>query len=54
LADGRRRQLRAGPLARRLEPLVRPLGSDWRIAMAVLAAFPAREVVVSTLQITIE
>ena len=32
-----------------LEPLVRPLGWDWRIGMAVVASFPAREVVVSAL-----
>jgi ferrous iron transport protein B len=33
------------------EPLVSPLGWDWRIGTAVLAAFPAREVVVSTMGI---
>jgi ferrous iron transport protein B len=32
-----------------IEPVVRPLGWDWRIGCAVLASFPAREVVVSTL-----
>jgi ferrous iron transport protein B len=32
-----------------LEPLVRPLGWDWRIGAAVLASFPAREVVVAGL-----
>lgn len=32
-----------------IEPLVRPLGWDWRIGSAALASFPAREVVVSTL-----
>jgi ferrous iron transport protein B len=31
--------------------VVRPLGWDWRIGMAVLASFPAREVVVGTLGI---
>jgi len=39
---------RAGRL---IEPAVRPLGWDWRIGTAVLAAFPAREVVVSTMGI---
>jgi ferrous iron transport protein B len=39
---------RAGQL---LEPAVRPLGWDWRIGMAALASFPAREVVVGTLGI---
>ena len=32
-----------------LEPAVRPLGWDWRIGMATLAAFPAREVMISVL-----
>jgi ferrous iron transport protein B len=32
-----------------IEPVVRPLGWDWRIGMAALASFPAREVVVGTL-----
>jgi ferrous iron transport protein B len=31
-----------------IEPAVRPLGWDWRIGVAVLASFPAREVVVAT------
>jgi len=37
---------RAGHL---IEPAVRPLGWDWRIGCAVVASFPAREVVVATL-----
>jgi ferrous iron transport protein B len=32
-----------------IEPVVRPLGWDWRIGCAVIASFPAREVVVGTL-----
>ena len=32
-----------------IEPVVRPLGWDWRIGMATLASFPAREVVISVL-----
>ena len=32
-----------------IEPIVKPLGWDWRIGVAVIASFPAREVVVSTL-----
>lgn len=32
-----------------IEPAVRPLGWDWRIGCAVLASFPAREVVVATM-----
>lgn len=30
-------------------PVVRPLGWDWRIGMAVMASFPAREVIISAL-----
>ena len=32
-----------------VEPVFRPLGWDWRISMAALASFPAREVVIGTL-----
>jgi len=32
-----------------IEPVVRPLGWDWRIGCAVLASFPAREVVMGAL-----
>jgi ferrous iron transport protein B len=32
-----------------IEPAVRPLGWDWRIGCAVIASFPAREVVVGVL-----
>ena len=32
-----------------IEPVVRPLGWDWRLGMAAIASFPAREVVVATL-----
>lgn len=32
-----------------IEPAIRPLGWDWRIGVAVIASFPAREVVVATL-----
>ncbi len=38
-----------GRVGRLIEPAVRPLGWDWRIGMAVVASFPAREVVVATL-----
>ena len=40
-----------GRLGKIIEPAVRPLGWDWRIGMAALASFPAREVVVGTLGI---
>ncbi|MBN2218370.1 MAG: ferrous iron transporter B [Pirellulales bacterium] len=36
-------------LGRAIEPVVRPLGWDWRIGSAVLASFPQREAVVATL-----
>jgi len=32
-----------------LEPAFRPLGWDWKLGMAALASFPAREVIVGTL-----
>ncbi len=32
-----------------IEPVVRPLGWDWRIGVGVIASFPAREVVIATL-----
>jgi ferrous iron transport protein B len=38
-----------GRLGRVIEPLVAPLGWDWRIGCAVIASLPAREVVVATL-----
>jgi len=40
-----------GRMGRALEPAFAPLGWDWRIGMATLASFPAREVVVSTLRV---
>ncbi len=38
-----------GQMGRWIEPAVRPIGWDWRIGAAVVASFPAREVVVGTL-----
>lgn len=38
-------------LGRAIEPVVRPLGWDWRIGSAVLASFPQREAVVATLSV---
>lgn len=38
-----------GAFGHRIEPLVRPLGWDWRIGTAVIASFPAREIIVATL-----
>jgi ferrous iron transport protein B len=45
------RQSLLGRAGRLIEPAVEPLGWDWRIGMAALASFPAREVVVGTLGI---
>jgi ferrous iron transport protein B len=38
-----------GRMGRAIEPAVRPLGWDWRIGCAVIASFPAREVVIGAL-----
>jgi len=43
------RQSYFGRMGRVVEPVFKPLGWDWRISMAALASFPAREVVVATL-----
>lgn len=46
-----KRQSYLGQFGKGIEPAITPLGWDWRIGCAVLASFPAREVVVSTLGI---
>jgi len=38
-----------GRMGKSIEPAVEPLGWDWRIGMAAIASFPAREVMVGTL-----
>ncbi len=38
-----------GRLGQVIQPVVKPLGWDWRIGCAVIASLPAREVVVATL-----
>ena len=38
-----------GRMGNWIEPVFTPLGWDWRISAAVIAAFPAREVVVAVL-----
>ncbi len=40
-----------GRVGQWIEPAVKPLGWDWRIGMAAIASFPAREVMVGTLGI---
>ena len=43
------RQSFLGRAGRFIEPVVKPLGWDWRIGCAAIASFPAREVVLGTL-----
>ncbi len=38
-----------GRIGRGIEPIFVPLGWDWKITLAALASFPAREVVIATL-----
>lgn len=38
-----------GMVGHRIEPFVKPLGWDWKIGVAVVASFPAREVIIATL-----
>ena len=43
------RQSFIGRLGHAIEPVMRPLGFDWKISAGLVAAFAAREVIVSTL-----
>lgn len=43
------RQSYLGRMGHVIEPVVRPLGWDWRIGSAVIASFPAREVVIGAM-----
>lgn len=38
-----------GRMGQVVEPIVAPLGWDWRIGMATIASFPAREIIIATL-----
>jgi ferrous iron transport protein B len=49
LAGENLRQSFIGRMGRTLEPVFKPLGWDWKITIAALSAFPAREVVIATL-----
>lgn len=40
-----------GMLGRLIEPLMKPLNFDWRISIALLMGFPAKEIIVSTMGI---
>jgi ferrous iron transport protein B len=39
----------AGQLGTAIEPVIKPLGFNWEIGIAILSSFPAREVFVTTL-----
>jgi ferrous iron transport protein B len=41
----------AGQIGHLIEPVIAPLGFDWKIGVALVASFAAREVLVSTLSI---
>ena len=43
-----------GKTGRAMEPVFTPLGWDWRLGVATLASFPAREVIVGTLRVLYE
>ena len=48
-AGERLRHSYLGQAGRAIEPIVQPLGWDWKIGMATLASFPAREVIIAAL-----
>ncbi len=48
-AGARLRESFLGQAGRIIEPVVSPLGWDWKIGMATLASFPAREVIIAAL-----
>jgi len=43
-----------GRAGKQIEPIVKPLGWDWKIGCAAIASFPAREVIVATLGVIYE
>jgi len=49
LAAAQMEQSWLGHVGKRVEPIFRPLGWDWRVSSAVIAGFPAREVVVAVM-----
>lgn len=51
LAERQREESYLGQFGRTLEPVFVPAGFDWRLTTAILAAFPAREVVVPAMSI---
>ena len=47
--DGIVRQSFAGRLGRLIEPVIAPLGFDWKMGIGIVTSFAAREVFVSTM-----
>jgi ferrous iron transport protein B len=43
-----------GLIGRSIEPLMKPLGFDWQLSVAILSGLAAKEVVVSTLGVIFE
>lgn len=43
-----------GMIGRTIEPLIRPLGFDWRMGICLVAGIPAKEIVVSTMGVLYE
>jgi ferrous iron transport protein B len=54
LRGERLRESLGGRLGRFMEPVLQPLGFDWRIGVGILGAFTAREVFVSTMGIVFD
>ena len=50
-AGAKLRQSFAGRLGRFIEPAIAPLGFDWKMGIAIISSFAAREVFVSTLSV---
>jgi ferrous iron transport protein B len=50
-AGARLRHSFAGRLGRVIEPLIAPLGFDWKIGIGIVSSFAAREVFVSTMSV---
>ncbi|MCB9508596.1 MAG: ferrous iron transport protein B [Deferribacteres bacterium] len=47
--DSQIRQSYAGQLGRVIEPVIEPLGFDWKIGIGLITSFAAREVIISTM-----
>jgi len=50
-AGARLRHSFAGRLGQLIEPIIRPLGFDWKIGIGIVSSFAAREVFVSTMSL---